>query len=264
MPYLMEHPQEFVRLEQKTRQEQVLRQARWAGIQPGMKVLDAGCGSGTTTAILKQVVGDSGQVTGIDASAARVQKATETYGAQGANYVEHNLLNPYAAPEQFDAVWIRFLLEYFRDDPLTIVRNAVHSLKPGGILVLADLDNNSLGHHGIPERLEKSIQGILQQLQDKHNFDPYAGRKLYAHMTALGFTDIDITVEAHHLIFGALNPVDAANWQSKIEIAVKNSGYGFDEYGGDFAVAREEFKAYFSDPNRFIYTPIILVRGRKP
>lgn len=264
MAYLMEHPEEFVRLAQKTRAEQVIRQAEWAGIKPGMHVLDAGCGSGTTTSILKEVVGDTGRVTGLDISSSRLSEATASYGGPGVNFVEHNLCEPFDSPEGFDAVWIRFLLEYFRDDPVSIVSNAVRCLKPGGILVLADLDNNSLAHYGIPERLEKTIHEIMSCLQANHNFDPYSGRKLYAHMTELGFTNIAVDIEAHHLIYGELNPVDAANWQSKIEVAVKGSGCQFEEYGGDFDAAIKEFKTYFSDQRRFIYTPLIIASGVKP
>lgn len=264
MAYLMEHPEEFVRLEQKTRAEQVTRQAAWAGIKPGMHILDAGCGSGTTTSLLKEVVGDTGRATGLDISASRLSEAAAAYGRPGVDFVEHNLLEPFAAPQAFDAVWIRFFLEYFRDDPLTIVRNAIRSLKPGGLLVLADLDHNSLNHYGLSQRLENTIREIIRCLQTGHNFDPYAGRKLYAHMTDLGFTDIAVNVEAHHLIYGELNPVEAANWQSKIEVAVKNSGARFEEYDGDLSAAIEEFKTYFNDRRRFIYTPLIIVRGVKP
>ena len=265
MAYLMEHPEEFVRLKQKTRADQVTRQAKWAGIKPGMHVLDAGCGSGTTTAILKEVVGDTGRVTGLDFSASRLSEATASYDGPGVSFIEHDLMSgPFNSSDLFDAVWIRFLLEYFLDDPLTVVRNAISRLKPGGLLILADLDNNSLAHYGIPERLEKTIQDIIRNLQTDHNFDPYAGRKLFGHMTALGFQDIAVDVEAHHLIYGELNPVDAANWQSKVEVAVKDSGCQFEEYDGGYREASEEFKAYFNDHRRFIYTPLIIVRGEKP
>lgn len=264
MAYLMEHPEEFDRLAQKTRSEQVIRQAKWAGIKPGMHVLDAGCGSGTTTSILKEVVGESGRATGLDASSTRIKEATATYSGPGIDFAEHDLREPFESSDTFDAVWIRFLLEYFRDDPVSIVRNAIHKLKPGGLLVLADLDNNSLLHYGIPKRLEKTIQNVVSCLEESHNFDPYAGRKLYAHMTELGFTDINVNVEAHHLIYGKLNPVDAANWQCKIDVAVKNSGCQFEEYGGEFSALQEEFNHYFNDQRRFIYTPLIIVSGVKP
>ncbi|GAB4168024.1 MAG: methyltransferase domain-containing protein [Geothermobacteraceae bacterium] len=264
MSYLMEHPDEAVRLEKKTRVDQVVRQATWAGIRPGMNVLDVGCGVGKTTAILKQVVGDKGRCTGLDQSPDRLEKAREAFGAEGIRFVQHDIRKPYQAEVPFDAVWIRFLLEYFGDDPLKIVKNAVASLRPGGVLVLGDLDHNCLNHHGHSERLETALCNAVKHLQEHRHFDPYAGRKLYAHMVDLGFQDIDVAMEAHHLFFGELDPVDAENWLSKFTVAVRQSGYPFEEYGGDIEAAFNDFRAHLFNPRRFIYTPLILVRGTKP
>jgi len=264
MNYLMEHPEEADRLAKKTRSEQVVRQAAWAGIKPGMRVLDVGCGVGKTTAVLKQVVGESGHATGLDLSPSRLQEAAASFAAPGLEFVQHDIRQPYVSPVQFDAVWIRFLLEYFREDQLQVVRNAVHSLKPGGLLVIGDLDNNCLLHYGHSQRMENTIQDVLRCLQENHDFDPYAGRRLFAHMVDLGFEAIDVAVEAHHLFFGELNPVDGENWLSKVEVAVKNSGCRFAEYDGDFEAALTEFKEHLFNPRRFIYTPLIMVRGTKP
>jgi len=264
MPYLMEHPAEAERLEKKTRVDQVVRQATWAGIRPGMHVLDVGCGVGKTTTILKQVVGEGGRATGLDRSAERLEKAGKLFGGDGIDFVRHDISRPFEPERMFDAVWIRFLLEYFGDDPLQVVRNAIRCLKPGGILVLGDLDHNCLNHYGHSARLDTTINNLLAFLQKHHRFDPYAGRKLYAHMRAIGFSDIDVTMEAHHLFFGELDPVDAFNWLSKIEVAARGAGYAFDEYGGDMEAAFAEFREHLFNPGRFIYTPLILVRGTRP
>ena len=47
--YLMEDEQEAVRLDRKTDAATVEKQALWAGIKPGMRVADLGCGAGKTT-----------------------------------------------------------------------------------------------------------------------------------------------------------------------------------------------------------------------
>jgi ubiquinone/menaquinone biosynthesis C-methylase UbiE len=264
MKYLMEHAGECSRLEMKTRADQVLRQAAWAGIGEGMHILDAGCGVGKTSSILKELVGESGRVTGVDLSAERLTEAEKRYGRTGINFVRQDLTQPLQSTEQYDAVWMRFLLEYFADDPLKIVRNAADRLKPGGIMVLADLDRNSLNHHGISERLSRTIVDVIGCLGRYANFDPYAGSKLYAHLFDLGFRDIQITIEAHHLIYGEISNEDRSNWLSKLEVAAKTSGSKFEEYAGDFAAVRDEFMQFLDNPRRFIFTPIVICRGVKP
>jgi len=47
--YLMESEQEAIRLDLKTDPDVVKKQALWAGIKPGMRIADLGCGSGKTS-----------------------------------------------------------------------------------------------------------------------------------------------------------------------------------------------------------------------
>src|SRR5947199_8415705 len=48
-----------------------------AGLRPGMKIADFGCGVGVTTRMLAQMTGPSGSVTGIDINGAQLQEAAE-------------------------------------------------------------------------------------------------------------------------------------------------------------------------------------------
>lgn len=130
-------------------------------------------------------------------------------------------------------------------------------------MFLADLDHNCLNHYGLPQRLETSLKEIMATLETRHDFDPYAGRKLYSYLYDLGFSDISVELEPHHLIYGVLNDMDRYNWTKKIEVAAKNSGYSFDAYPGGFHQFLREFKEFFADPRRFTYTPIIYCKGRK-
>ena len=68
-------------------------------------------------------------------------------------------------------------------------------------------------------------------------------------------------VSAHHLIYGELHEIDSFNWFKKIEIVSQKIDYKFDEYEGGYNEFLEEFKKYFSNPRRFVYTPMIACRG---
>ena len=160
-------------------------------------------------------------------------------------------------------MWTRFFLEYFRAEQQQIIVHSVASLKTGGIACLADLDNNSLGHSGMSERLQQTLLDIMSRLEKDFNFDPYAGRRLYGHLYNLGFQDLACTVEAHHLIYGEIEEKDNYNWRRKVEVAAQKSGCPFTAYGGSFEAFHSEVQAFMSDPQRFTYTPLIIARGIK-
>jgi len=262
--YLMENEDEGKRLELKTDQEAVKRQAAWAGIGPGMRVLDVGCGNGIASAALADLVGESGSVVGLDFSADRIAQARAQFGSDRVGFVEHDIHAPYVSDVPFDAVWSRFFLEYFKDNQPTIISNALASLRSGGIACFADLDNNSLGHSGLSCRLQATIEDIARHLERDHNFDPYAGRRLYGHLYGLGFHDLEVTAEMHHLIYGKTDEREQFNWLKKIEVVAEKSGCTFSAFDGDFEAFRTEFQDFLNSPIRFTYTPLILARGIKP
>jgi len=262
--YLMESDDEALRLDRKTDRLAVLRQACWVGIEPGMRVGDLGCGSGKTTSVLQELVQPGGQAVGVDISDKRIEFATRQYCGTGAQFVRADIRDPNPALGSFDALWMRFVLEYYRAESADIVRTVAAMLKPGGRLCLLDLDNNSLCHYEMPPRLERTMHEIMGTLSTRANFDPFAGRRLYAHLYDLGFREIAVTIEGHHLIYGALHEDDAFNWMKKVEVAPQRIGYPFPEYPGGYEEFREEFDRFFEDPRRFTYSPLVIAVGRKP
>lgn len=262
--YIMEHQDEALRLDMKTGCEALARQAAWAGIRPGMRVADVGCGSGKTTSFLHALVQPGGEAVGIDASETRIRHAREQYGGRGISFIQRDFYHPLEGLGSFDFIWVRFVLEYHRAKSADIVANLTSILNPGGILCLIDLDYNCLNHFGLSPRLEGAIRGVMGELEQRHDFDPHIGRKLYAFLFDLGFSDIAVHLEPHHLIYGPQTDTDDYNWTKKVEVAARNSGYPFAEYGGGFEEFLEEFRVFFADPRRFTYTPLIACRGCRP
>lgn len=262
--YLMESDEEAFRLDIKTDSTVVKKQALWAGIRPGMRVADICCGSGKTTFILHKLIQPSGIAVGVDGSEKRIKYAKAHYSVDGIEYKCKDIRKPLDELGIFDFVWVRFVLEYYRSSSFDLVKNISNIIKPGGVICLIDLDHNSLNHYGISLRLEQTIFSIMKYLEEKKNFDPYAGRKLYSYLYGLGYQDIDIDVAAHHLIFGKLKNTDTFNWMKKIEVLSKKIHYQFEEYEGGYEEFLVEFERFFTDPRRFTYTPVILCKGRKP
>lgn len=260
----MESEEEAFRLEAKTDAGVVEQQARWGGIRPGMRVADIGCGPGKTTSVLHALIQPGGTAVGVDGSEERIAYARKHFRAEGLAFVRKDILKPLDELGVFDFVWVRFFLEYYRSHAPALARSIADRVKPGGILCLIDLDYNCLSHYGLSPRLERTVVAIVKALEEKADFDPYLGRKLYSFLYDMGFEEIEVSAAAHHLIYGTLKETDAFNWLKKIEIAPKRIHFAFEEYEGGYEEFREEFDRFFSSPRRFTYTPVIACRGRKP
>lgn len=262
--YLMESNEESIRLDLKTDTAVIEKQALWAGIKPGMRIADIGCGPGKITSALYTLASPGGSTLGIDGSSTRLEYARKHYGREGVEFVCKNILDPLDDIGTFDFIWIRFVLEYYSDNALELLKNVTNILEPGGILSLLDLDHNPLNHYGFPDRLNNALFSIMNIFENEYNFDPYAGRKLYSYIFDLGYENIDIDVSINSLVFGQLREIDHFNWMKKVEVIPKLIHYDFHEYDGGYDEFITEFETYMNNPRRFSYTPLICCRGQKP
>ena len=190
--------------------------------------------------------------------------ARKHYKNEGIEFVCKNIVESLDDIGTFDFIWIRFVLEYFRDNAPELLKNINNILKPGGILCLLDLDHNSLNHFGIPDRLNNTMFSMMKILKTEHNFDPNIGRKLYSYIFDLGYEGIDVEVSSNSLVYGQLTETDSFNWTKKIEVIQKLINYNFPEYEDGYDGFIEEFETYRNNPRRFSYTPLICCRGQKP
>jgi len=263
--YLMENLEEAIRLELKTDPGVVRKQAIWCGLKPGLRVLDLGCGPGKTSSILHEMIQPGGELLGLDFSEERIAHAKEHYGRKsGIDFQVRDFTKPLDGLGYFDLIWVRFVLEYHRMESPIIVENLTNCLNAGGYLCLMDLDHNCLNHYELPARAERVLFKLMAVLEEKYNFDPYAGRKQYAYLYDLGYEDIQLDLMAHHLIYGKVSDVDAFNWIKKVEVVSKKAGEALGKYEGGQDGFLEDFVRFFNDPRRFTYTPLILCKGRKP
>lgn len=262
--YLMENNEEAIRLDLKTDISVIEKQAHWAGIKPGMRIADIGCGPGKITSTLCNLAAPGGSALGVDGSSTRLDYARKHYGSDSVEFVSKNILEPLDGIGSFDFIWIRFVLEYYRENATELLDNVNDILKPGGILVLLDLDHNPLNHYGFPDRLNKTLSSMMEILENEYNFDPYAGRKLYSYIYDLGHMNIDVDISINAPVFGQLSETDYFNWTKKVVTAQKIINYDFPEYEGGHDDFFEELEKSLHDPRRFSYTPLVCCRGQKP
>ena len=107
--------------------------------QPGERILDIGCGPGTTVLELARRVGPDGHVLGADVSKLSVARARERIAAAGLRHAEVIVadasVHPFP-PDSFDLTFSRFGIMFF-SDPVAAFANVRRAMKPGGRLALA-------------------------------------------------------------------------------------------------------------------------------
>ncbi len=114
---------------------------RGAGLAPGMRVLDLGCGVGDVAMLAADLVGPTGSVTGIDRDAASVTWANKRVAEAGYQNIRFQVaeFHEFVDSQPFDALVGRFILMYL-PDPAAILRHLSQQLRSGAAIAFMEPD----------------------------------------------------------------------------------------------------------------------------
>ena len=113
-----------------------------AGLKPGVRVVEVGCGSGNIACWAAEQVGPQGSVVGIDNSPGQIEQARQQAQKRGLTNIEFQLANAYSPklPEgSFDLAYCRLVLMHLTD-PLAALRAMRLLVKPGGTVLCEEMD----------------------------------------------------------------------------------------------------------------------------
>jgi ubiquinone/menaquinone biosynthesis C-methylase UbiE len=102
-----------------------------AGIRPGMKCADLGCGGGEVTFELARLVQPGGSVTGVDMDEVKLGLARKAAAGRGVSNVEFLAANVsnWDEPGAYDVLYSRFLLQHL-SGPVNLLRRMWASSAP--------------------------------------------------------------------------------------------------------------------------------------
>jgi cyclopropane fatty-acyl-phospholipid synthase-like methyltransferase len=112
-----------------------------AGIEPGSRVLELGCGGGDVTELIAKRIGPTGEVVAMDRDPSQVAVATDRLHSAGHRNVKFfiNEMASFQPAGLFNAVVGRYFLMYVQS-PEAVIAQAVKWLQPGGSLAFLEMD----------------------------------------------------------------------------------------------------------------------------
>jgi arsenite methyltransferase len=162
------------------------------GARPGDRILDVGCGPGFYVTELLEVVGREGSVVGLDISADMLAVAAKRAEGHGnVTFYEADASSLPVPDASFDRAVCVQVLEYVRDVP-TALREMHRALRPGGRVLVWDVDWATVSWHAIDRQLTRRVLAAW----DKHLTHPSLPRTLAAQLRNAGFEDVRMDAHA--------------------------------------------------------------------
>jgi SAM-dependent methyltransferase len=137
------------------------------GLKPGMRVLDAGCGTGEALRWLFEAVAPEGTVVGLDLARAHVAAASSGL-LPGITVVQADLLRVALPEASFDLIWSVNTINHLHD-PIAGVGRLAALLRPGGRFVLGQSSLIPDMYFAWDSRLERlTNEAVRRYYQDRY------------------------------------------------------------------------------------------------
>ena len=160
-----------------------------AGLRPGMKVLDVGCGAGDVSFLAASMVGESGSVTGVDLSPETVALARSRASQAGAKNVtfEAGDITKLAYERTFDAVIGRLIVMYLGDH-VAGMRAFRRYLKPGGLICFQEFCRPGLASIPPVPLFDESVR-LIEETLTRAKIELWMGMRLPGVYRAAGLPE---------------------------------------------------------------------------
>lgn len=161
------------------------------GVHAGWRCLEVGAGGGSVAAWLCDRAGPRGSVLATD---------IDTTVLRGLEHPSlevrvHDVFTDELPERAFDLVHARLLLAWLTGPELGL-RRMVAALKPGGLMLVEEMDFHSIAPDGgldlaVEAQFARVIDAHLAVLTEQHAFDPFYGRGLGRVLSAVGLAGVE-------------------------------------------------------------------------
>ncbi len=221
-----------------------------AGLPAGGHCLDLGCGGGDVSADLARAVGPHGTVLGVDVDAAKIAIAADeaaTAGVPGLRFEVRDVLT-WEPGTSFDVIYARFLLTHL-PQPAALVQRIVRWLRPGGVLVVEDIDFRGHGCDPPSEAVQQYVRYYTASVA-RRGGDAEIGPRIPAMLRAAGCTEVGTRTVHPAATSGGIKALTRVTLASIATAVI-----------GDGLASAEELAGTTAALDRVIDDPAVLLRG---
>ena len=165
-------------------------------LRQGMSVLDVGCGPGTITVDLAEIVAP-GMVVGLENAEKPLVAARAAATERGDSRTSFELGDVMALPfadDSFDVVHAHQVLQHVTD-PIGALREMARVAKPGGWVAARDADYAAMAWYPELPELEE-WRAVYRRVARGNGAEPDAARRMRAWAQAAGITNVRYTASA--------------------------------------------------------------------
>jgi ubiquinone/menaquinone biosynthesis C-methylase UbiE len=175
--------------------DQTERLFRMAGIEPGMSVLDVGCGVGDVSLLAAAIVGPTGSVLSVDRATDSIETARERARSAGLEDVafEAAELLSLDPGRTFDALVGRLVLMYL-PDPAATLAHLLKFIRPDGIVVFQEMEL-SLARSMPPLQLFETCLDRIRETFRRAGFEIDMGSRLFSTYQRAGLPRPEMRLE---------------------------------------------------------------------
>ena len=189
-----------------------------AGIADGMRVLDVGSGAGDTALVVAELVGETGEVVGIDKAPlaiAAAQSRIDALGKRNISFREGDL-DTAQLDKNFDAVVGRYVL-MFNPDPASMLRSAARHVRSDGVIAFHEVDWSGARSSPAAPLYDRCVDWIVRTFRGVGT-NPHMGLDVYSAFIAAGIPAPTMALSA--LIGGSLRDITCVDLVAELAITM--------------------------------------------
>jgi 2-polyprenyl-3-methyl-5-hydroxy-6-metoxy-1,4-benzoquinol methylase len=240
--------------------EKEVRKLRSFGLRDGMLILEVGSGPGFITEQLLRMLPHS-SVTGVEIDASLIQDAMSYLHKNGFDRFEltqASIMDSHLPIEHFDFALARLVFQHL-PDPEGAARQILKTLKPGGKLVVADIDLALMGIID-PLPLEYPVlRAKHEHFIAERGSNRRIGRRLWRILSAAGFENLDLELAVAHS-----DAAGIAAFQAEFDPETLLPLVGLGVLTNEDVEAARRMRDEFLARDPYILVPLIMVCGQRP